>query len=213
MRRATWLVGVFLLFSAAAQAQGQTGSETPSGPTTGTGSSTVSRGGRGSGPLFGAGAYDPWQVSIGFQYDRENLRGVPFNTYGGNVSLVRYFGRWFGAEAQIGAGFGNTHNGSVPPNLDARSLFGGGGARLAYRNQSRFEPWIHGIVGAQYFHFYQSSQSQGSMTALAGFGGGGVDFYMRPHVAIRTEADVVGSRFFSTNQRSFQAILGVAIDF
>jgi len=185
MRRATLLVGVFLLSSAAAWAQSPTG----------------------------AGEYAPWQVSLGFQYNRQNLIGVPFNTYGGNVSIVRYFGRWFGVEGQVGAGFGPTHNGSTPPNLDARSLFGGVGPRLAYRNQSRIEPWVHLVAGAEYFHFYQSSKSQGTMTALAGLAGGGVDFYMWPHMALRLEAEPVGSRFFSTNQRSFQAVAGVAIDF
>ena len=184
------MIVIGLLFSAAARAQGPIGRET-----------------------IGAGLYAPWQVSIGAQYTHENLIGVPFDTYGGNISLVRFFGRWVGVEGQFGAGFGNTYSGSNPPNLDARSLFGGGGLRLAYRSQSRFEPWVHFIVGAERFSFHQSSQSQGNMTALAGLAGGGVDLYLWRHVAIRTEAEPVASRFFAANQRSFQAIAGVVFDF
>ena len=204
MRRASLMIVTCLLLSATARAQAPEG--------TGTGSSPLPSGPVGRGTI-GAGLYAPWQISIGVQYNYENLRGVPFETYGGNASIVRYFGRWVGVEGQIGAGFGPTHNGSIPPNLDARSLFGGVGPRLAYRNQSRIEPWVHLIVGAEYFHFYQSSKSQGSITALAGLGGGGVNFYLWPHVGIRTEAELVGSRFFSTNQRSFQAVAGVVFDF
>ncbi len=53
--------------------------------------------------------YDPWQFAVGYQYNRDNLLGSPFNTHGVNFSLARYFGRWFGVEAQAGVGFlGNT---------------------------------------------------------------------------------------------------------
>jgi len=210
MRRAGWMIAICLLFSAAARAQAPEGAGTPSGPGTET---PPSENNRRMPAIFGAGEYDPWQVSVGAQYNYENLIGVPFETYGGNFSIVRYFGRWVGVETQVGGGFGPTRNGSNPPNLNARSLFGGIGPRLAYRNRSRIEPWAHLIVGAEYFHFYQSSKSQGSMTALAGLVGGGVDFYLWPHVAIRTEAEPVGSTFFSTKQRSFQAVAGVAFDF
>jgi len=40
--------------------------------------------------------------------------GSPFNTNGLNVSTVRYFGKRFGAEAQVGGGFGNTGATTVP---------------------------------------------------------------------------------------------------
>ncbi len=157
---------------------------------------------------------DPWQVAIGYQYNRDNLIGSPFNTHGVNVSIARYFGRWFGVEGQVGAGFlGTTGQTTTPPNLSAKSVFVGGGARLAYRNRSRYEPWGHIVVGMEHYRFSQTAGVLGSNTALAGNAGGGLDIFLTPHMAIRTEADAVGSRFFSVNQRSFQVVGGVVFGF
>jgi hypothetical protein len=201
MRVAIFLLGIFLFFSASAEAQGPAG---------------VGAGG-GTGPRYSATGeheYDPWQIAIGYQYNRDNLLGTPFNTHGLNVSVARYFGRWFGVEAQVGAAFlGNTGQGSVPPKLSAKSIFSGVGPRLAYRNRSRFEPWIHVVVGLEHYRFSQTAGLLGSNNALAGPAGGGVDVFLSPHLALRAEADALGSRFFGTNQRSFQIVGGLVFGF
>ena len=156
----------------------------------------------------------PRQFAVGYQYNRDNLTGSPFNTHGVNFSLTRFFGRWFGVEAQAGAGFlGNTGQTTVPPNLDAKSIFAGVGPKLALRNHSRIEPWIHVLVGLEHFRFSQTAGVLGSNNALAGPAGGGIDVYLSPHFAFRGEADAVGSRFFSTNQRSFQVVGGLVYNF
>lgn len=200
MRRVSVLIGILFIFSAATRAQGPAGA----------GGSGVPYPGQHS---IGAGSYAPWQVAVGYQYNRDNLIGTPFNTNGANISLARYFLRWFGVEIQLGAGFGNTRQTTNPPNLTAKSIFAGIGPRLAYRNHTRFEPWAHVLVGIEHYRFSQTSGFLGSNNALAGPAGGGVDIFVAPHIALRTEADFVGSRFFSTNQRSFQAIGGVVVDF
>jgi hypothetical protein len=201
MRVASFLLGIFLLFSASAGAQGPAG----------VGRGTPSR------PRYSSAAQhedDPWQLAVGYQYNRDNLLGSPFNTHGLNFSLARYFGRWFGVEAQLGVGFlGNTGQTTTPPNLGAKSLFVGAGPRLTYRNRSRFEPWVHVVVGMEHFRFNQTAGLLGSNNALAGNAGGGVDIYLKPHIALRAEADAVGSRFFSTNQRSFQIVGGLVLGF
>jgi hypothetical protein len=197
MRTCIFLLGTFLLFSVSAVAQ------EPAGV--------------GSSPHYsGASGHnlDPWQLAVGYQYNRVNLIGTPFNTHGVNVTVTRYFGRWFGVEGQVGTGFfGTTGQTTTPPNLSAKSIFVGGGARLAYRNKSRYEPWIHAVVGIERFRFSQTAGVLGSNTALAGPAGGGVDVYISQHVAIRAEADAFGSRFFSMNQRSFQIVGGVVLGF
>jgi hypothetical protein len=200
MRRASILIGILLFFSAGARAQGPAGSG-------GGGGSYPKQ------PSIGAGSYAPWQIAVGFQYDDVNLLGSPFNTYGANISLARYVVRWFGVEAQFGAGFGSTQQTTAPPNLAAKSLFFGIGPRLAYRNRTRFEPWAHVLIGIEHFRFSQTAGFLGTNNALAGPAGGGVDIYFAPNIALRTEADFIGSRFFSTNQRSFQVIGGVVINF
>jgi hypothetical protein len=211
MRVAIFLLGNILLFSAAAAAQGPAGAGTSSAPKSGPKSRSQSR------PRYsGVGEHDqyPWQFAAGYQYNRDNLLGSPFTTHGANFSLARYFGRWIGAEAQVGVGFhGKTGQTTTPPNLDAKSLYAGIGPRLRYRNSSRFEPWVHLTVGIEHFRFSQTAGLLGSNNAFAGDAGGGVDVYLTPRLAFRAEADAVGSRFFSATQRSFQAVAGLVLGF
>lgn len=200
MRVGMFILGILLLFSASAEAQGPTGV-----------------GGGTSGPKYSATiehADDPWQFAVGYQYNRDNLIGSPFNTDGANFDFARFFGRWIGVEAQVEVGFlGKTGQTTNPPNLDAKSLYAGAGPRFAYRNRSRFEPWAHLTVGVEHFRFSQTAGVFGTNNAFAGQGGGGIDVYFMPHLALRVEADVIESRFFSTSQRSFQALGGVVFGF
>jgi hypothetical protein len=128
--------------------------------------------------------------------------------------MARYFSRWIGVEAQVGVGFlGKTGQTTTHPNLDAKSLYFGVGPRLDIRNRSRYTPWVHFTVGLEHYRFSQTAGVLGSNNALAGEAGGGVDVYMRPHASFRIEADAVGSRFFSTTQRSFQVVGGLVLGF
>jgi hypothetical protein len=198
MQRFVVLLGALFFLAIGAAAQGPAG---------------VGASGRyGSAP---SGDFGPtrWQVAIGYQYNRINLTGSPFNTNGLNASVARYFGNWFGLEAQVGAGFGNTGSATLPPSLTMKSVFAGGGPRLAYRGHGRLEPWIHGAVGVEYFRFSQTAGIFGSNTALAWSGGGGVDFHLNPHTAVRAEADEVWTRFFGGDQRNFQAVGGLVFNF
>src|SRR5712671_400294 len=154
-----------------------------------------------------------WQVSAGYQFERVNLLGTPFDTHGLNVSVVRYSTSWLGAEGQLGLGFGNTGATTFPPDLSAKSIIVGVGPRLALRGHTRFEPWIHANIGVEHFRFSQTAGILGTNTALAVVGGGGVDFRLNPRTSFRAEVDWVGSRFFSTNQRSFQVVTGLVVNF
>jgi Outer membrane protein beta-barrel domain len=199
MRGAIFLAGIFLFISASARAQGPAGV--------------------GSGEPIGynpASQQDvpPWQVSIGYQFNRDNLLGSPFNTNGVNIGVARYFRSWVGVEAQLGAGFSNDTGASTnPPNSVAKSLFVGAGPRVVYRNRSRFEPWGHVLGGLEHYRFSQSGGLLGSNSSFGLMGGLGVDVYLTRSIAVRGEADEVFSRFFGTNQRSFQAIGGLVFNF
>ena len=200
MRVSIFLVGIFV-FALSVGAQGPVGANR--GPQPGPGRISAIQ-----------HEEDPWQIAIGYQYSRDSLLGSPFNTHGVNVSLTRNFGRWIGVEGQFGASLlGNTGQTTVPPNLDAKSLFVGVGPRLTIRNRTRFEPWGHVLVGLEHFRFSQTSGVLGSNNAFAGPVGGGLDVFLSPHFALRSEVDLVFSRFFSTNQRSFQAVGGFVLGF
>ena len=157
--------------------------------------------------------YPAWQVSIGYQYNRDNLVGSPFTTNGANVGVTRFLNRWFGLDGQAGFGFGNTGATTSPANLNAQSLFVGGGPRVAWRNQGRLEPWLHLVIGMDRFRFTQTAGVLGNNTALAGAGGGGVDYVLGHRLSARAEVDAIESRFFSTYQRHFQAETGLVFSF
>jgi hypothetical protein len=194
MQRVVNLIGLILLIAVSAGAQGPTG--VGSNP-----------------PSFSSPDFPAWQISAGYQYNRINLTGTPFNTNGLNTSVVRYFGKWFGVEGQLGVGFGNTGATSAPANLNVHSVFVGGGPKLAYRRWKGLEPWVHLVIGMENFRFSQTGGLLGNNTSVAGLGGGGIDYYLYPHVAVRAEMDAIESRFFSTNQRHFQVVSGLVFNF
>lgn len=154
-----------------------------------------------------------WQVAAGYQYNQINLTGSPFYTNGVNVSVVRFLNGWLGVEAQLGLGYGNTGVTTSPANLRAKSLYLGGGPRLAYRGRWRIEPWVHGNAGMLYFRFNQTNGLLGSNRALAGMVGGGLDYSLNLHTTLRGEVDIIGTRFFNLQQRQFQATAGVVFNF
>jgi hypothetical protein len=198
MRQTLILVGVVLCLSVSASAQ------RPAGAGTGVGS------GRHSDSSY---ELSKWQLTFGYQFNRVNMLGKPFDTNGLNISTVRYFSKRFGAEAQAGVGFGNTGTTTVPANLTAMSLFGGAGPRLALRGRGRIEPWVHALVGMEHIHFSQKAGLLGNNTALAGLGGGGVDLRLTMRTTVRAEGDWLGSRFFSADQRHFQVVAGLVFNF
>jgi len=201
MRVAIFLLGIFLFLSTSAAAQGPAGVGTPDGAGTGYSPASLQNG-------------EPWQIGIGYQFNRDNLLGSPFNTNGVNISVARYFRTWFAVEAQLGGGFTHDTGGStIPPNLVAKSLFVGAGPRLVYRNRTRYEPWAHMLVGLDHYRFTQSGGILGSNSSFGLVPGLGVDVNLTPSVAVRGEVDEVFSRFFGTNQRSFQAVGGLVFNF
>jgi hypothetical protein len=202
MRAAIFVLGIFLFVSASARAQGPAGH------------STAAKSGSRPSLAPQHDEYDAWQIALGYQYNRDNLLGSAFSTHGLNISFARFFKRWLAVEADLGTGFlGNTGKTSTPPNLAAKSLFVGAGPRIVFRNRTRYEPWVHVAVGFEHYRFSQTGGLLGSNNALAGPAGGGVDIYLTPRAAVRVEADAFYSRFFSANQRSFQAVGGFVLNF
>ena len=154
----------------------------------------------------------PWQIAFGYQYGRVNLTGKPFNTEGFSINGVRFFGGWFGLEAEMADGFGNTHNLTVPPNLSVKPLLLLGGVHFAHRG-GRVEPWVHALVGTDHFRFTQSAGPYGGNFVLAWDGGVGMDFHLNPRLAIRGDADYLGTHFNGSIQRNFQAGAGLVFNF
>jgi hypothetical protein len=154
-----------------------------------------------------------WQAAFGYQLNGIRLFTADFHTNGFNISLARYFDSLFGVEVQTGFGFGNTGSATTPHNLAAKSVFAGGGPRIAVNRSGRIEPWAHGIVGLEYFRFTQTSPTLGSNSTLGWETGGGVDLNVNAKTAFRVEGDYLGTRFFGLNHSNYQVVVGVAFNF
>lgn len=147
----------------------------------------------------------PWQLSIGYQYNRIAVRGAfkSFNTNGLSASVTRYFGSLLGIEAEVGSGFG-----TVAPGGSAHSVFAGAGPHLAYRRQNRFEPWVHGLAGPEHFNFGPTKT-----TAIVWIAGGGLDYRFDSGFALRLQGDYLGSLLFGGYQRHLQVVGAIVKNF
>jgi hypothetical protein len=85
---------IFLMGAALLALSGVAAAQGPSGAGSGSG-----KGSKHS--SFSSSNLSQWQLSVGFQYNRINLLGVPFNTEGANVTLTRFLTSWFGLDAQL----------------------------------------------------------------------------------------------------------------
>ena len=201
MRKVMLLFGAVLLSSLAASAQERIVASAPPSPAASP-----------APPAINPYKDSNWQLAFGYQYNRLNLTGKPFNTQGFNIDAVRFLTDSFGLELDMGAGFGNTHSTTIPANLDAKTLFFAGGLHYAHRS-GKYEPWVHALVGGEHFRFTQSAAIYGSNFVLAWDGGGGMDFHLNTRTAIRAQADYLGTRFNGSIQRNFQAGAGLVINF
>jgi hypothetical protein len=145
----------------------------------------------------------PWQVSVGYQFNHINVRGslIPFNTIGVNASVVRYIVQGFGVEAAAGGGYGIAQQ-----NAKAGTLFVGAGAHLIYMNRTRFEPWAHGLIGGATLNLGHPIPAKTG--TIAWIAGGGLDYRISPRLAVRVQADYLGTHFWGAFQRNLQIVGG-----
>jgi hypothetical protein len=160
-----------------------------------------------------------WQLGVGYEYQHFNVLGTSFHNHDYNANLTRHLFDWLtggdgrltvGIEGAVYAGFGGQTTGS--PSLKAKSLFVGAGPHLAIPNRSRFEPWVHGLVGVERFRFTQGAVL-GANHALGFMVGGGVDIRLAPRLAFRVQGDYVGTDFQSSIQSNYGAGAGLVLYF
>jgi hypothetical protein len=158
-------------------------------------------------------------VGVGYAYEHFNVLGTTFHNNDYTANFTMHLFDWLtgatgrltvGVEAAVSGGFGGKTTGS--PSLEAKSLFVGGGPHLSVPSASRFEPWVHGLVGLQHFRFTQSSVL-GSNSALGFIVGGGVDIRLTPLFSWRVEGDYVGTTFQSSVQSNYGVGTGLVLYF
>ena len=164
-------------------------------------------------------ARDCFELGIGYQYQNFDVLGSKFHNNGYNADFDMHLvdlvtgadGRLtVGVEGAVAAGFGGNTGGN--PSLQVKSLFLGAGPHLAIENKSRFEPWVHGLLGWEHFRFTQTT-TLGSNSALGYMVGGGVDIRLIPKIYWRFQADYLGTHFQSSLQSNYSAGAGIVLHF
>ena len=139
-----------------------------------------------------------WRIYAGYSFFRFYLASKPDitkNMNGIDLGVVYYphLG-WIGIEGQFVGEWGSLFNQSAEFGL------GAGGARFRWSAPREAEVWGHALVGGARFVPQTAFGGQGAFAFEAG---GGVDLGShRRRFAVRVEADLVGTRFFSTYQYS-----------
>jgi opacity protein-like surface antigen len=93
-----------------------------------------------------------------------------------------------------------------------KTLFAGAGPHVALENTTRFEPWIHGLIGLEHFRLTQGA-TLGSNSTLGYMVGGGLDFRITPKIFWRVQGDYLGTRFQSALQSNYSTGTGIVLYF
>ena len=160
-----------------------------------------------------------FELGVGYQYQHFNVLGTRFHNNDYSVDFGMHLfdlitgaaGRvTVGVEGAVAAGFGGHTGGN--PSLDVKSFFVGAGPHVAIENNSRFEPWIHGLVGWERLRFTQTA-TLGANSALGYMVGGGVDIRLRPQIYWRFQAEYLGTHFQSSLQSNYSTGSGIILYF
>jgi len=153
---------------------------------------------------------DPWQVGVGFEYLHYSVLGLKFHDLGYQANVTRYFSNWFGIEGTAIMGFGNAGSN---PNIDAKSLFLGGGAHVSVYNSNHLEPWVHVLVGWDRFRFTQNS-GYGVNGHAAFLAGGGLDYKIRAgRIYWRVQGDYIGTNVGPSLSTNYSFGTGLVLNF
>lgn len=147
-----------------------------------------------------------WQAYVGYEYLRfYEVPAITKNSNGFMYSMVYYLKDWIGLDGELNA----THLSQY--NTGGWFLLGAGGPRFRWSAPRGLEVWGHVMGG--YSHF-KPETSFGADHAPAFEVGGGVDIAAhRGRLSYRVEADMVGTRYFSTYQYSPKVSVGVVFKF
>jgi hypothetical protein len=161
-----------------------------------------------SGPQAIPGVFEnySWQAYLGYTFVRfYELPDVAENQNGVNGGVTWFYNDWLGVDVEALGVHGTLAGAS------SWTIFVGVGPRVRMWAGRNLEVFGHTLIGGAAFWPDTPYGSQGA------FGyelGGGVD--LRPHrskFALRLEGDVLGTRFFQTNQWSPKVSAGIVYKF
>lgn len=148
-----------------------------------------------------------WQAYFGYTFFRFYAAPQLTNNENGlNLAMTYYPGGGrIGLDSEFVGTFGSAYG------CTSKFVMAGGGARVRWLTERNVEFWVHGLAG--YSHFLPQT-AWGGQSAFAYETGAGVDLNVRQkRWALRFAGDMIGSRYFNTNQFSPKFSVGIVIKF
>jgi len=144
------------------------------------------------------------QLGVGIAFVRFRSSAFSASAVGVNTSFSYFLKDWLALDGSVTSAF------APAVYSDNVRYMGYAAGPRAVLSRGRWESWAHALIGG----VHVSPQ-----TALGGKNGfelqlgGGADYNLNPHFAIRIEADWLRTNLFSQSQNSGQGILGVVYNF
>lgn len=148
----------------------------------------------------------PWQLAANYTFFHFNEGGGFGPNYNGVIFTGNYYFKdWLAGEGEIMGTWGNQQG------FTSHFVFAGGGPRFRWSLPRDLELFGHALVGGAHL---TPQTSFGKRNALGYILGGGVDINAHHRrIAYRVGVDMVGTRFFDTNQFSPRAYVGFVFKF
>ena len=140
-------------------------------------------------------------VSLGYSYFREGFSGGA-NTNGGSVSGAGYLKDWLG----IVGDFGVYHLSQSGVGVNTYTFLAG--PRLIANRGKTVSPFVQALVGGD-----RLTAGGGSVHGFSWSAGGGLDFAVSRHIALRPQFDYIGLRFANGTSHSARASFGIVFRF
>lgn len=148
-----------------------------------------------------------WQVGMNYTYQRFDMSGNNTSLQGFHTTVSKYLGdSVWGLEGAVSASWG-----AISPVVKEKLVFYGGGLRIAARGR-RLQPWLHGLFGGAHTRISQGI-GPAAFNGFAYEAGGGLDWMLSGHWAIRMQADYLGTRIGGVWQHSISAGGGLLVMF
>jgi opacity protein-like surface antigen len=145
-----------------------------------------------------------FDASLGYSYFRlANSGGVNQNGISGTVAY--HPNRWLGLVGDIGV-----YHASPGPSLNTYTFMVG--PRLSLHNPTKLTPFVQGLVGGGRLTVHRGGVSDNSDRFAFSFGGG-VDYSLLPHLALRPQLDYVGLRNFGITTNCTRVSLSFVVHF
>ena len=160
-----------------------------------------------TGKNAGSGGQQSGRFQLSEGADAIRFRSPLFtaNTVGIKTSGSYALNDHLGVECAVAATFGH----EIYAQEHVKLLTVGCGPRVE-QGTGRIEPWIHALGGWGHVQPQTAGNSRSGLSIAAG---GGVDYWIGKDVALRTEADYLGTNFFKSSQNNVQVSVGVVIRF